>query len=447
MEYIKVSNIKELKDSSKYYIFDFIDEYRCYRIDDIFYNFYRKNKNSLTKIYAPLYYNRGIIIIRNSLDLNKESFNLFFSKEYNIKKFKEPFEIRAKELLKIIKNIVKKDEDIKVNINKKVYKDKMVYYELNTNRECDKDSILISNNNIRKELIKHKSKDDELYNELFPIEKKINLCIAKDCFVRCMGCYNIFCNKSNLDIDHLFGFLEFAKSKGLEKVTLSGGDPLTMDNIIPIIEKCISLDLDINLDTVGLSFIDDIYVYGTDKKISKFDKNKLDILKRVKMIGVPLDGSNDEIIKEFRLFGGNLFEKQIKVIDFLEDNNISFCINTVAHQGNKDDLYNIYNIIKNYKNLKKWQVFEFMPIGIYGYNNKDKFELDKNEYLEKVNNLRNQIDTKLDIDFKSMEERSYNYMLVNSNGDAYKVDLDNKVEIFGNLNKKSDWDKIVKNLF
>ena len=38
-------------------------------------------------------------------------------------------------------------------------------------------------------------------------------------------------------------------------------------------------------------------------------------------------------------------------------------------------------------------------------------------------------------------------MLVNSIGTAYKVDLDNNIEKFGNIGDKKTWNNILENLF
>ena len=63
------------------------------------------------------------------------------------------------------------------------------------------------------------------------------------------------------------------------------------------------------------------------------------------------------------------------MIEFFDSKNINICINTVIHKKNMDDIENIYNIIKNYKCIKKWQIFQFMPIGPMGRKNADLFEI------------------------------------------------------------------------
>lgn len=276
------------------------------------------------------------------------------------------------------------------------------------------------------------------------IEKKINLCISKHCFLKCKGCYNNFCNLDEISKDNIYSFLKYAKRNGLEKVTISGGDPLTRKDIELIIQDCLNLNLKVNLDTVGLPFIETSFIYGTKQKIDKF--NNLELLKKIDTIGIPLDGSNNEIISTFRIYQGNLFEKTIKILNFFEEQKIKICINTVLHKMNEHDIQNIFNIIKKYNCIKKWQVFQFMPIGPLGKKNEDKFSLEKSTFIsatKKIHNTRND----LEIIFKTAEERDHNYMLINSSGIAYKVYLDNRMEYFGNICNKDSWDNILKNLY
>ncbi|BDE09049.1 hypothetical protein [Lactococcus cremoris] len=90
----------------------------------------------------------------------------------------------------------------------------------------------------------------------------------------------------------------------------------------------------------------------------------------VDFIGIPIDGSTDEIIQLFRRGRKNFLDEQLKVLSFLEKINATVCINTVLHSGNFNDLNNIHSIISRFNNVRKWQIFEFMPIGELGYKNK-----------------------------------------------------------------------------
>ena len=89
-----------------------------------------------------------------------------------------------------------------------------------------------------------------------------------------------------------------------------------------------------------------------------------------------------------------------------------------------------------------------MPIGTLGSKNAANYNIEVNDFLtakkkiEKISKNSNII-----VNFKTATERSYNYMLINSTGIAYKVNLDNEIETFGRLSDKSTWDNIINNLF
>lgn len=271
-----------------------------------------------------------------------------------------------------------------------------------------KGEVIKYNNKIRKELkkINYKKNDDVLYNGLEIREKKINLCIAKHCFIKCKGCYNNFCNKKEIPYKEIKQFLKYAKGKGVKKVTLSGGDPLTRKDLIKIIKKCNNLKLNVNLDTVGLAFTKNRIIPSTKRKINKF--SNLKILKKINSIGIPLDGSNNEIISKFRIYNGNLFNEIIEELELFEKLHINICINTVLHKQNISDMKNIYNILKKYKCIKKWQIFQFMPIGALGSKNAGLYTIDSDEFQkvnEEIENLNK--DKKIIINLKSAKERSH----------------------------------------
>lgn len=61
--------------------------------------------------------------------------------------------------------------------------------------------------------------------------KKINFCLAKECFITCAGCYNEFTNETPLETNEMLEFLKYSRQNGVKRITISGGDPLTMKDI------------------------------------------------------------------------------------------------------------------------------------------------------------------------------------------------------------------------
>lgn len=481
IDYVDVYDLEKLPklQTNKRYL-EFLGgtkKYRRFIVDKDYprCDFYKEHLELIDEVLYPIYKNRGIVVAQDNTFPIPGFYIISYDKQYkNITEIPESLLIRTSNIIKIIRKIMIDKLKIKfvniyyeekatastnvyywimpkcekIDLTEKLYETNIKEYLNSFDFNKTRKEILKYNNIMRKELIKinYKKFDDELYNKIEHREKKINLCIAKHCFMTCKGCYNNFSKKEEISYKEVIKFLKYAKLKGLEKITLSGGDPLTRKDIKKIIRKCNKLDLKLNLDTVGLSLTKSRILPSTKEKIKKF--SNLNILKKIDSIGIPLDGSNNVIISQFRVYNGDLFSEIIGILELFDKRNINVCINTVLHKDNLNDMENIYNVLKNYNCVKKWQIFQFMPIGILGSKNADLYKIEPEDFvkvrnkIEKINKNGN-----ISINFKSAKERSYNYMLVNSNGLAYKVDLENKIETFGKITDKSSWDNIINNLF
>lgn len=276
--------------------------------------------------------------------------------------------------------------------------------------------------------------------------KKINLLVSNKCFIQCYGCYYDRIKKDEIDLLSLNNFLLFVKSHGVEKVTISGGDPLACESIFEILKTCKKLGLKINFDTVGTPFHKNTHIFNRpNDKISQI-KN-LSQFKDIEFLGIPLDGSSDIIISKFRNICPGFFNEQLSIIEKLVQNEINICINTILHKKNISDIQNIFNIIKQYPSIKKWQIFQYMPIGILGKLKEQEFSINNKTFQDISKLINSQNNNKnLSITFKNMDERDHNYMLINAIGDAYKVNFDNTKDIYGNINDKNSWDRIITNL-
>ncbi|MCL2484334.1 MAG: radical SAM protein [Firmicutes bacterium] len=273
-------------------------------------------------------------------------------------------------------------------------------------------------------------------------KKKLNILISNQCFLKCDGCYNRFKSKE-LKLDELKEFLQFVKSNEINNLTLSGGDPLTRDDIAEILSFLMKLDFKITLDTVGTTFISDAEI--SQHKLQKI-KN-IELFKKLDMLGIPLDGSDDKTISSFRGGRENIFDEQMRILRELDKNEIGFCVNTIYHNKNKSDMSNIHNMIKDFRNLKKWQIFQFMPIGYSGKKNAGKFIVTTNDLLDLDRELKSlKSKSNFDIVLKTAKERSFNYMFIASDGEAYKTDISDSKEVFGDVNKKETWNNIINNL-
>ncbi|WP_028546745.1 radical SAM protein [Paenibacillus taiwanensis] len=243
------------------------------------------------------------------------------------------------------------------------------------------------------------------------INRSVQLSGGNKCFVRCPGCYNFFSNKDYLTKDLLHFLFELKERTGIPKITMAGGEPLARWDMPYILRNLKKMGYRINLDTVGLSLIKDVEI-GTNKIVNKISAE--DIVHSVDIIGIPFDGSTDYIINHFRR---NLKVNEIiRILEELSLKGANLCINTVVHKNNIDDIINIFNLIKGYQNIKKWQLFQFMPIGPGGYKNRLKYELSDEDFnsLEKI--LTSFNNTSIEIQLKSRLNRKNKYLLIDGEG-------------------------------
>lgn len=283
----------------------------------------------------------------------------------------------------------------------------------------------------------------------------LNIFVSNLCFIYCRGCYSYSreenCKKL-LPTDKIIDFMKYAYTRGIRKVTLCGGDPLTRPDIITLLEKIKSLGFYISLDTVGTSIIRDVIVNGKTK-VKKIDAYKL--AKLVDMVGIPIDGTTNEIIGLFRPTKSDIINEQISICNELYKAGAKICINTVVHKGNLNNSFELANLIKNLKGVKKWQMFQFAPLGKFGFMNRSLFEIKKfqfDKFKSDVKKIFNNSDCQLE--FKSSENRIKRYMLIDDSGNAWvpsfenlsidncSVKEKNNRVIIGNILNCDDWNKI-----
>jgi MoaA/NifB/PqqE/SkfB family radical SAM enzyme len=287
----------------------------------------------------------------------------------------------------------------------------------------------------------------------------LNISVARSCFVKCLGCYNHFGNSPNLiSTQNIILFLTAAKERKFNKVTLCGGDPLSRPNIIDLLKKIKTLGFFISLDTVGTPILGEAKTifYGSSL-INKI--NETDIAKYVDLVGIPLDGPSNETISLFRTERVNQFAEQILILKKLSSAHAQVCINTVVHQGNINYIEKMLPILNDFDGIKKWQFFQFMPIGPLGYKNRNTYEISDEDFFllkDKITKYKENFLKHIDLEFKAKAERKGNYMFVDSEGLAWvpniamneewdkQKDSTHKRLIIGDINVLEDHEKILE---
>lgn len=280
----------------------------------------------------------------------------------------------------------------------------------------------------------------------------LNIFVSQKCFLYCKGCYSFSRTEEYgkmVETDILVSFLKHAYEKGLRKVTLCGGDPLTRDDIIDLLQKLKKIGYNISLDTVGISIISDVTIGNNIIKQINVEK----LAKLVDEIGIPIDVSTNEIIRLFRQTNLDIINDQISICDKLNNYNANICINTVVHKGNLKDAENMCKLINNLKYIKKWQLFKYAPMGKFGIINRDLFEISDDDFEKFKKEVLNISDRKAIIEFKDFNSRNKKYVLVDNSGNAWIPiyeqavfdSYEKKVEkrkLIGNIYNSNDWNKI-----
>jgi MoaA/NifB/PqqE/SkfB family radical SAM enzyme len=260
--------------------------------------------------------------------------------------------------------------------------------------------------------------------------KNISLIVSagKGCFTVCRGCYQSF-GHGIVTTESLIAFIKQYKDYfNINKVTLSGGDPLSRPDIVSFVNSIFNLGVSINLDTVGLPFIKSVRtVFHQNVFISRIDPSS--IIDKICCIGIPLDGFDTASISYFRK--GITLEETISIISILNDNKANICINTVVHKHNMNELFSIWNLIKGFDHVVKWQLFQYTPIGINGYKNRKYFEISEIQFEEVCQGLIDRIgNCSVFIEKKSNSYRKLAYVLVDCEGRVWQPKCNTSTSYF-----------------
>lgn len=249
--------------------------------------------------------------------------------------------------------------------------------------------------------------------------RSIILSASASCFVACPGCYNYF-GKHVIDTPTIIAFMKTMHQRyGTTKVTVGGGDPLTRPDIIDLLQALKELGLKLHLDTVGTAFLGNAHIKFMGKGIVP-QVNCAEVARIVTLIGIPLDGSTDEVSQKFRVFSH--VQEQERILQLLENANADVCINTVVHKGNVEDLIDIQDILQRYTSVVEWQLFQFMPIGPLGYKNHENYEITIDAFncaVGKVQQRNRSSANPIRIVPKSKETRKGRYLLIDSEGNLW----------------------------
>ncbi|MDD3678939.1 MAG: radical SAM protein [Patescibacteria group bacterium] len=239
--------------------------------------------------------------------------------------------------------------------------------------------------------------------------KKISILVAQNCFGNCDGCYLDKRSGKELTANEILNFARILKKIGYEEITLSGGDPLIRNDIYEIVKGLNGLGFTLHLDTIGKPLLSDDFIKSFPLP---------DLSKRITLIGIPLDGSTDDICNQFRTNLKGIKDDTLKILQILDSNDFQISINTVVHRGNIDDLQKIYEVITKYPNVIRWELHQFAPLSVKGKSVRNKYEVTEKEFADAISKINNSKNVSIS---PKLNSRKLNFTYLEFNGDLIKV--------------------------
>jgi len=253
--------------------------------------------------------------------------------------------------------------------------------------------------------------------------------ITKKCNLNCLHCISASSIKKELKTKDALKVIDNLNSLGYKNLSITGGEPLMRKDIFVLLKKA-----------KEHNFFTSLISNGTLIN----NKNILDIKKYVDKIIISLDGSNSKINDKIR--GQGSFNKTIKAIKLLNDQNILIILCITISKVNIKDLNNIIRLSKELS-IKEVHINEILIRGRANKNkkilqltenNKNKF---KQEFFKK---LSNNFIIKKDCDINSnnifISPQSYLYPCIELYQNNNKINLGQLLSVdFKNIKKLKEF--------
>jgi MoaA/NifB/PqqE/SkfB family radical SAM enzyme len=220
-----------------------------------------------------------------------------------------------------------------------------------------------------------------------------------NCNLSCGFCYRS--QGAALDPQDGRRLIAAVRAAGAKRIVFAGGDPSLRPDIGVLVPWAKYLGLRVEIQTNGH------HVRPAFKEA----------LLEADLIGLSLDGATAEAHDRFRSTRGN-FRRVLELLDFLERQDIQVIVRTVVTRRNYDDILDLGERLRGRKNLCRWSLLEFSPVGL-GYRNQELYRLARPAFDELVETAYDRYSKDVAIDVYRLENKVGTYLLITPSGMVY----------------------------
>lgn len=227
--------------------------------------------------------------------------------------------------------------------------------------------------------------------------KKMCWWITEKCNEGCIYCFRALDCINNFNLEEHMTILKRIISYGTEQITWSGGEALLVPHVIKLMKYAKEHGIYNKLTTNGKLL--------TKEKIKPY----------IDLVALSIDSFNDDTNQSI----GRGKEHRSIVLDRIKnliDSGILVDINTVVVRQNIKDLIDMAEFLNENPINGKWKLMTFFPIRESALRNKDKLEVDDNDFLEIVKKLKEDYPS-INIVHMMNDQIQQQYPGVRANGD------------------------------
>lgn len=245
------------------------------------------------------------------------------------------------------------------------------------------------------------------------------------CNRRCKYCFGPQNENSFLSYEVIKKIIDNMLIFKIKNLSITGGEPFMHPDIELILKYAKEKKLNISVST------------NTD-----FIKKEIHLLKYVDILGIPIDSHRYEKHDEVR--GNGSLYNVINTLEYIENNcQINVRIGTVLNQINEYEIYNIADILKNYKCVKVWRIYDELK---YGYKRLNQNSLsDCRKFKIKLEKITHILSSK-EVTYIERKNRNLGYFIIEPDGNVFMPMISEMRDIkqyIGNIHDDS-FEKLIK---